>query len=109
MEVFLGNMQTLITEHQKRLEQDQKERATMQESFTQCIESSSAALTGLVETVRSSTMLINEDITKSLIYYSKLSSNIQEEATASTEAIESLQNSLSRLGAIRGSEPPLKE
>ena len=107
--VFLENIQSLLAAHQKRLEQDQIERAATQESFTHSIESSSTALGGLAQTVRSTTLQISENITQSLTHYSNLNGKIQQEAAASKEAIEGLQNSLSRLGVMWGSESPTKK
>ena len=109
MEVFLENIQSLVTRYDIRIEQDQKQRETMQESFIHSIDASSTALAGLVETVRSSTLFINQEIAQSLTHFSKLNGNIQQETQASITSIENLQTSLSRLGMLRGSETPPKE
>ena len=109
MRVYLENTHTLHLAHQQRIEQDQKEQVAVQRTFIQSVQTSSAALNLLAETVRSSTELISEDIAQSLIHYSKLNSNIQQEAKDSMGAIEDLQSSLSRLGVMRGSESSAKE
>jgi hypothetical protein len=109
MRVFLDNTQGLLLEYQKRLEQEQKEQLAIQHAFVQSIEASSAALNILAKTVLSSTQLISEDIAQSLVHYSKLNGDIQHEAKDSMDAIENLQNSLSRLGVLKGSQSSVKE